>query len=78
MPVALKKYLEDNSKIRKIAIRFDNDIAGRKAATALKTVLPKTYEIVDEPPKAGKDFNDFLCIQMGIPIKKNYERTDER
>ena len=78
MPVALKKYLEGNSEIRKIAIHFDNDKAGRKAATALKAILPSKHEIVDEPPKAGKDFNDFLCIQMGIPIKKNYERTDER
>lgn len=78
VPVALKKYFEGNSMIRKIAIHFDNDIAGRKAATALKTVLPKTYAIVDEPPDMGKDFNDFLCIQLGIPIKKNYERTNER
>ena len=78
VPVALKKYLEDNPAISKIHIHFDNDIAGRTAANALKTVLSKTYEIVDEPPKAGKDFNDFLCIQMGIPIKKNYERTKER
>ncbi len=78
VPVALKKYLEENSKTEKIAIHFDNDKAGRTAALALKTVLPSKYEIVDEPPDMGKDFNDFLCIQMGIPIKKNYERTDER
>ena len=78
VPVALKKYLENNTAVRKIAIHFDNDKAGRTAAYALKTILPSKYEIVDEPPKAGKDFNDFLCIQMGIPIKKNYERTKER
>jgi hypothetical protein len=78
VPVALKKYLEGNAEIRKIAIHFDNDKAGRTAATTLKAILPSKYEIVDEPPKVGKDFNDFLCIQMGIPIKKNYERTDER
>ena len=78
VPIVLKKYLENNTTVSKIAIHFDNDIAGRMAAKALKTVLPKTYEIVDEPPKAGKDFNDFLCIQMGIPIKKDYERTKER
>ena len=78
VPIVLKKYLENNTAVRKIEIHFDNDIAGRMAAKALKTVLPKTCEIVDDPPKAGKDFNDFLCIQMGIPIKKDYERTKER
>jgi hypothetical protein len=44
---------------------FDNDIAGRKAAQTLKTILPDKYEIVDEPPKAGKDFNDFLLYADG-------------
>ena len=64
--------------VRKIRIHFDNDIAGRKAAQTLKTILPDKYEIVDEPPKAGKDFNDFLCMRMGIYNKKTHERNEER
>ncbi|MFR8287972.1 MAG: toprim domain-containing protein [Coprococcus comes] len=55
----------------KSRIHFDNDIAGRKAAQTLKTILPDKYEIVDEPPKAGKDFNDFLCMRMEFTIKKH-------
>ena len=42
------------------------------------TILPDKYEIVDEPPKAGKDFNDFLCMRMGIYNKKKHERNEER
>jgi hypothetical protein len=53
-------------------------MAGRKAAQTLKTILPDKYEIVDEPPKAGKDFNDFLCMRMGIYNKKTHERNEER
>lgn len=71
VPIALEKYLGSNPSVRKIRIHFDNDIAGRKAAQTLKTILPDKYEIVDEPPKAGKDFNDFLCMRMGIYNKKH-------
>ena len=41
---------------------------------ALKTVLPKQYEVIDDPPKIGKDFNDFLCAKVGINYKKRYEK----
>ena len=78
VPIALEKYLGSNPSVRKIRIHFDNDIAGRKAAQTLKIILPDKYEIVDEPPKAGKDFNDFLCMQMGIYNKKTHERNEER
>ena len=78
VPIALEKYLGSNPSVRKIRIHFDNDIAGRKAAQTLKTILPDKYEIVDEPPKAGKDFNDFLCMRMGIYNKKKHERNEER
>ena len=74
--LALKKYF--GGTVRKIRIHFDNDIAGRKAAQTLKTILPDKYEIVDEPPKAGKDFNDFLCMRMEIYNKKTHERNEER
>ena len=78
VPIALEKYLGSNPSVRKIRIHFDNDIAGRKAAQTLKNILPDKYEIVDEPPKAGKDFNDFLCMRMGIYNKKIHERNEER
>ena len=55
---------------------MDNDIAGRKATNALQTILSDKYEVVDDPPKCGKDVNDFLCIKLGI--FKKHERSFER
>ncbi|MCC8073951.1 MAG: DUF3991 and toprim domain-containing protein [Clostridiales bacterium] len=78
VPIALDKYLSTNKKVKRIYLHFDNDYAGRRAALALKTILPKKYEVIDDPPKAGKDFNDFLCIKMGIGPHKNHERNGER
>ena len=76
VPVTLKNLLEKNKNISRIVLHFDNDIAGRKAANALKIKLKDRYEVVDDPPKCGKDVNDFLCIKLGI-FKKN-ERSFER
>ena len=75
-PAAVVKYLADRPDIQKIHIHFDNDNTGRKATEALKVILPKRYEILDEPPKKGKDYNDYLCIQLGI--YKSKERSYER
>lgn len=60
IPIAVKYYLQNHPEIKKIFIHFDNDRAGREAALALKTVLPKRYIVFDAPPPAGKDYNDFL------------------
>ena len=78
VPVALQKYLSRYPNIRRIILHFDNDIAGRKAANTLQIILPKEYEVIDDPPPKGKDFNDFLCMQLGILQSKNHERNEER
>ena len=75
IPLALNYYLNQHQNIKKIYLHLDNDSAGRLATTALKTILPKQYEVIDDPPKIGKDFNDFLCYEKGINYKKNYERV---
>lgn len=75
-PAALVQYLAERPHIKKIHIHFDNDNTGRKATAALKAILPGNYEIIDEPPPKGNDYNDFLCIQMGI--HKSKERSFER
>ena len=77
-PAALVKYLDEKPQIKKILLHFDNDNAGRKASLALKTILPSKYEVVDSPPPCGKDYNDFLCFQLGIHRNKTKERTNER
>lgn len=77
-PAALVKYLNEKPQIKKIFLHFDNDNAGRKASLALKTILPSKYEVIDSPPPCGKDYNDFLCFQLGIHRNKTKERTNER
>lgn len=76
VPVTLSRLLEKDKTIRRIALHLDNDVAGRKATKALQTILPKEYEVVDEPPAYGKDVNDFLCKRLGI--KEKTERSFER
>lgn len=74
IPLALNYYLNQNQNIKRIYLHLDNDSAGRLATMALKTILPKQYEVIDDPPQVGKDVNDFLCSKVGINYKKNYER----
>lgn len=77
-PAALVQYLKSKPQIKRIVLHLDNDNTGRKAAEALKVILPDTYEVIDDPPKQGKDYNDFLCIRLGIARNKNKERSRER
>lgn len=84
VPIAIEHYLKTHSEVTKIYLCLDNDEAGRNATKALKTVISEKYEIIDRPPKSGKDYNEYLCKLVGIiPAKtkdltkkglKNYER----
>jgi hypothetical protein len=68
LPPALMQYLEDHPQICSIHLHLDNDLAGRLAAKAIMTVLPKRYKMTDEPPPAGsKDMSDHLCDRLGLP-----------
>ena len=69
VPVTLGRLLEKDKTIRRIVLHLDNDIAGRKATKALQTILSDKYEVFDDPPKYGKDVNDFLCKRLGIKDK---------
>lgn len=75
-PLALKQFLSEHPEIKKIHLRLDNDYAGRIATEALKHFLSERYDVSVYPPKRGKDYNDWLCLKLGIPIKttKPYER----
>lgn len=77
-PLALTQYLKDHPGIKKIVLRLDNDYAGRMAAQALMAMLSDQYEMVNQPPPQGKDYNDFLCMQLGKPITKKAERNAAR
>ncbi len=66
VPVALEHFLKTRPNIKRIYLHLDNDKAGRLATEALKIKLKDKYEIVDNPPKIGKDYNDFLLYQLQI------------
>ena len=76
VPVALTGYLERHPDTKKIVIHFDNDDTGRGATIALTKLLSEKYEVVDEPPKVGKDMNDFLIFRRNTDMKRRlvYER----
>lgn len=78
LPAALTQYLEDYPHIKAVTLHLDNDSPGRQAAKAIKTILPKEYEVKNRPPPWGKDVNDYLCHRLGIPIQKPKERTNVR
>ncbi len=74
IPLALNYFLNQNPNIKKIYLHLDNDQAGRTASLTLKTVLPKCYEIIDNPVPVGKDVNDFLCRKIDKMNHKEKER----
>lgn len=78
VPAALSLFLLEHEGVRKIYLHFDNDAAGRGASMALRTILPKQYKVIDEPPAQGKDYNDMLCLRLGISRNKTKERSEER
>lgn len=78
VPLALTQYLSDHPEIKVIVLRLDNDRAGRLAAKALMTVLPKQYTIAVRFTPWGKDYNDYLCHCLGLPITKPHKQNRER
>ncbi len=66
VPAALSRFLKEYPEVQRIVLHLDNDRAGRLAAKAIQTVLPGQYETADRPPLKGKDYNDHLCIRLGI------------
>lgn len=79
IPIALTTFLNANPHIKTIFLHLDNDKTGRLCTATLKELLQKDYQIVDDPPPVGKDFNDFLLSYLGIvrPISSR-ERSDAR
>lgn len=75
-PAAVMGFLKRNPEIKRIFLHLDNDEVGRKATEMLRIQLSDKYEVVDDPPPYGKDFNDFLCAEVNI--KKQKERSYER
>ena len=75
VPATLARFLKEHPEVDTIVFHLDNDRAGRMATRAITTVLPQGYRIRDEPPKLGKDYNDYLCIHLEIPITKRESKS---
>ena len=69
-PVALEHYLKANDQIKKIILCLDNDGPGRAAAQEIRHQLEeryeRRYEVVDNPPRDGKDYNELLQKIKGL------------
>jgi len=72
MDEKIKVYLNIiNPNIKKIYLHFDNDNAGILASKAIQYSLSDSYEVINSPPKNGKDVNDFLCNYIKQLNKNN-------
>ena len=78
LPLTLTRYLSENPNIKRITLRLDNDKAGGYMSKALAALLPDKYEVSVQPPPCGKDYNDYLCMKMGIPITQRNNKDHER
>lgn len=74
VPVALQQYLEDHPGVTAIRLHLDNDEVGRGAVEGIITGLKGQYQVLDEPPRFGKDVNDQLQMRVGIKRKEDYIR----
>ena len=50
--------------MKRIVLCLDNDEPGRRAAAIEKQL--SEYEVIDNPPRRGKDYNDQLQLVKGI------------
>ncbi len=67
VPLALSRFLAEHPEVQNIVLRLDNDAPGRLAAAGLQEILASQYQVHLAPPMEGKDYNDFLCIRLGLP-----------
>ena len=78
LPITLTRYLSEYPNIKRITLRLDNDKTGGYMAKALVTLLSDKYKVSVQPPPYGKDYNDYLCMKMGIPITQRNNKAHER
>ena len=78
LPLTLKRYLTEYPNIQRIILRLDNDRTGGYMAKALVTLLSDKYVVSVQPPPRGKDYNDYLCMNLGLPITHRKGKTQER
>ncbi len=73
LPRALEQFLKDYPDVTHIYLHLDNDEPGRKAAQRIAELLSPKYHIRNRPPPEGKDYNEYLKIQLSKPRPKKKE-----
>lgn len=71
-PRAMLQFLHDHPHITQVSLCLDNDKAGREGMARLEQAIREDSElsrrvtlIHHNPPSQGKDYNEFLCSQVG-------------
>lgn len=75
VPCALSRYLQEHPGTQRIVLHLDNDEVGRGATLGIISALGEQYEVVDQPPKCGKDVNDQLKEKLGISCRQGKEEV---
>lgn len=70
VPIALEQFLKDHPGVGTVFLHLDNDEVGRSAAIGIEQGLKGRCTVIDAPPKAGKDVNEFLQMCRGIRRQK--------
>ncbi len=73
LPRALEQFLKEFPDVTHIYLHLDNDEPGRKAAQRIAEILSPKYHIRNRPPPEGKDYNEYLKIQLSKPRPKKQE-----
>ena len=73
LPRALEQFLKEFPDVTHIYLHLDNDEPGRKAAQRIAELLSPKYHIRNRPPPEGKDYNEYLKIQLSRPRPKKQE-----
>lgn len=76
-PVALEYYLKEHPQVKRIILHLDNDRTGRVAAGKIRENLSGEYEVTDDPPLVGKDFNDTL-LSLRAEQGDSWQRRENR
>ncbi len=70
VPIALQSAIENMKDLKRIVLHLDRDDAGRLAAKEIMRALQDRFEVLDQPPKYGKDMNDYLIMRGALNDKR--------
>lgn len=74
IPKVLEKYLNEHKNINTVILHLDNDRTGKEASIGLQCALKNKCFVYDNPPSCGKDYNDYLLLQIKNMKNKNKEK----